>query len=73
MGRVKILEMYCKGCGLCVEVCKRGALRLSDHVNAQDVHAAEPCEEVECTLCGRCYLMCPDAAVVLEEEEASEA
>ena len=69
MATVTILEMHCKGCGLCVEVCKQGVLRMSDRANARDVHAATVNVGVECLLCGRCYLVCPDAAIVLEDED----
>ena len=69
MARATILEQYCKGCGLCVVACKKGALRMADQVNAKDVRAAEAVEEATCTLCRRCYLMCPDGAIVLEEDD----
>lgn len=69
MGRATILEQYCKGCGLCVVACKKDALRMADQVNAKDVRAAEVAEKGTCTLCGRCYLMCPDCAIVLEKDD----
>ena len=68
MAKITILEPYCKGCGLCVTVCKQAALRLSEHANDRDTHPVELCEGVECIACGRCYLICPDAAIVIEDE-----
>jgi len=69
MPSVRIIEEYCKGCGLCVEACKRGVLRLSKRVNRRGLPVV--CVlDVECTGCGNCTLMCPDAAIELRPEAA---
>jgi len=52
-----------------VVACKKETLRMAEQVNAKDVRAAEVADEATCTLCGRCYLMCPDGAIVLEKDE----
>ncbi|MFH0962712.1 MAG: 4Fe-4S dicluster domain-containing protein [Planctomycetota bacterium] len=68
MGRVIVSELYCKGCGLCVEVCTKEVLVMDRKANAQGVRPAVVRAEVPCALCGRCALMCPDAAITLEED-----
>jgi len=72
MGRVRVIEYYCKGCGLCVVACRAGVLVMAERVNAQGVRPAAVREEVTCLLCNRCTAMCPEAAIVLEEDEEKE-
>ncbi len=74
MYQVRVLVEYCKGCGLCVDVCPVEALELSGELSPLAVHAPRQKDEVECTGCLSCTLMCPDAAIeVVEVEDAGEA
>jgi len=69
MSRVRILERYCKSCGLCITVCPQHALQImTNRLNEQGVHPAGPVAEAKCTGCGRCFLICPDAAIEIEED-----
>lgn len=63
MPEVRVLEHYCKGCGLCVEVCPQDILYLSETVNRQGLHIIRVRAGVACTGCGNCVAMCPDAAL----------
>jgi len=71
MARVRVLEKYCKSCGLCISVCPKDALQIVEtRLNAQGVHPAGTVMEAECTGCGQCFTVCPDAAIeILPEEE----
>jgi len=46
----------CQGCGLCVDVCTCGALKLVD--NLPTVVAID-----KCGWCGMCELVCPNEAI----------
>ncbi len=55
-----IYQDRCKGCGICVAFCPRGALSLNER--------GRIAREVEkCNLCGICETFCPDFAIVLNK------
>ena len=63
-GTLVIQESWCKGCGICVAFCPRGALTL---INDKAVLINEPV----CTLCGFCEQLCPDYAIYIESNPDS--
>lgn len=74
MPRVRILDQYCKGCGLCITVCPKQGLALADTVNRRGVCVAVVREDFNCSGCLNCVLICPDAAIeIIEEDEAESA
>ena len=62
--RVIINEERCKSCNLCVEVCPKKVLRISDRLNPKGYRPVELFDNEACISCGFCYLICPDAAIV---------
>ncbi|HLO26524.1 MAG TPA: aldo/keto reductase [Geobacteraceae bacterium] len=50
--RLKIMEQFCKGCGMCVEICGSDALSLVDGKAVVDASS--------CILCGYCGAACPE-------------
>jgi 2-oxoglutarate ferredoxin oxidoreductase subunit delta len=65
--QVRILTDYCKGCELCVSVCPKGVLEMSDELTAIGVRPARPKADGECAGCTLCYQVCPDAAIEIWE------
>ena len=70
---VRIRKDRCKGCGLCVDVCPRQLIFISDdEINPKGYHPAKYDEtRGECIYCMQCALMCPEVAIEivrLEEE-----
>lgn len=61
--RVDITREWCKGCGICVDLCPKGALRFD---RDQKAEWAEP---DKCVRCGFCELRCPDLAIELAPGE----
>lgn len=49
---LKIMEQFCKGCGMCIEICGNGALTL--------VEGKAVVDESSCVLCGYCGSGCPE-------------
>jgi len=61
--RVVFDEERCKACGLCVDVCPKKIIGLSDRLNRQGYHPATVSEQDKCTSCALCARMCPDVAI----------
>ncbi len=66
--RVKIDPHRCKSCELCVAVCPKKILEISDERNELGFHVAVCRNEQDCTGCLACALVCPDLAIEIEKE-----
>jgi predicted aldo/keto reductase-like oxidoreductase len=53
--RLTIMRKFCSGCGVCIEVCKDGALSM--------VEGAALVDPSICVLCGYCGAACPDFVI----------
>ncbi len=64
----------CKGCGLCVTVCPKNVLEISDKVNTKGYFPAFQARPNDCIHCALCCTMCPDVAITITEiaEEKTE-
>jgi 2-oxoglutarate ferredoxin oxidoreductase subunit delta len=69
-GRIEIDKERCKGCGLCMNVCPKKQIEISDELNAKGYYPARFQEEnltetdpAECTGCAMCAITCPDVAI----------
>ena len=59
----------CKGCGLCVNACPKGLLKIStEKINKKGHFVAEIQNADECVGCASCALMCPDCVITVERE-----
>jgi 2-oxoglutarate ferredoxin oxidoreductase subunit delta len=63
----------CKGCGLCVAVCPKNVLELSDEVNAMGYFPVYQARPEDCVYCTTCCIMCPDVAITISKMSAEEA
>ncbi len=66
MSTVKFNESLCKGCGLCVSVCPKEILYLSDNVNVNGYNTAAVNDMKACIGCGNCARICPDYVITVE-------
>ncbi|MCX8082847.1 MAG: 4Fe-4S binding protein [bacterium] len=62
---VNVKKERCKGCGLCIEVCKQKMFCISKLFNKMGYHYIEPEGEGKnsCNGCQRCVIICPDVAI----------
>jgi 2-oxoglutarate ferredoxin oxidoreductase subunit delta len=65
----------CKGCGLCVTVCPKNVLEISDKVNTKGYFPAFRARPEDCIYCAMCCTMCPDVAISISEiaDESAES
>ena len=69
----QIDENRCKGCGLCVTVCPKKVLEISDKVNTKGYFPAYQARPEDCIHCAICCSMCPDVAITINEVEETSA
>ncbi len=69
-GRIEIDKERCKGCGLCINVCPKKQIEISEELNTKGYYPARFQEEnltetdpAECTGCAMCAITCPDVAI----------
>lgn len=65
--RYTIDKDRCKGCGLCVSICPKKVLEISDRVNKKGYYPAYQARPEDCILCAMCCTMCPDVAITITE------
>jgi 2-oxoglutarate ferredoxin oxidoreductase subunit delta len=75
MAYLHIIEVdRCKGCGLCVSICPKKVLEISEKVNTKGYFPAYQARPEDCVYCAQCCVMCPDVAIaILEKDEKSVA
>ncbi len=64
----------CKGCELCVTVCPKKVLELSDESNTMGYFPVKQARPEDCVFCTTCCIMCPDVAITINKivEDTSE-
>lgn len=58
----------CKGCGLCVQACPKGLLRLADEVTSKGYHVCMMTDVGQCVACASCAIFCPDSCIEISKD-----
>jgi len=62
---VRIEEIRCKSCGICVEMCPKKCLMISEKINAKGYKTVAITNQDQCVSCGICNTVCPDVAITV--------
>ncbi|MDM8516562.1 4Fe-4S binding protein [Desulfobacterales bacterium HSG16] len=68
----EIEDDRCKGCGLCMTVCPKNVLEISEKVNSKGYFPVCQARPEDCIKCSLCCIMCPDVAISICEIEEKE-
>ena len=69
-GWVEINELYCKACETCVNDCPNQVLALDmSRLSPKGYHPSFMLHPEQCTGCGTCAVVCPDAAITVYRGE----
>lgn len=78
-GRIEISRERCKGCGLCIIVCPKKQIEISDDLNTKGYYPArvreknsQESDNTQCTGCALCAITCPDVAIEVYREVKEE-
>lgn len=63
MPKAIVIEKYCKSCSLCVEICPKKIMAISDRTNEKGYFVATCINQDECIGCALCATVCPDVAI----------
>jgi 2-oxoglutarate ferredoxin oxidoreductase subunit delta len=61
-GKILIDIERCKGCGLCVTVCSKNGIVVSDQSNQKGYFPAQA-KNTDCNACAHCAIICPEAGI----------
>lgn len=62
---IQIYENWCKRCAICIQFCAHKVLVEDENGYPRAV------KHVDCTICGKCVLRCPDFAISVRETKES--
>lgn len=60
----------CKGCGLCIEVCPKKVLQISDTISEKGYFPVFQAKPENCIFCTTCCIICPDVAITISKNIA---
>lgn len=63
MGKIVLDREKCKACYLCIDVCPKKSIRISEELNNRGVYPAYFDESQGCIGCTMCAYRCPDLAI----------
>ena len=61
--KIDVNSAWCKGCVLCVGICPKSVLEMTERVKAT------PVKEGDCIGCYLCENICPDLAITIREDK----
>jgi 2-oxoglutarate ferredoxin oxidoreductase subunit delta len=69
---ITLVPVYCKGCGLCVDICPTGTLLLEEVIENKFGVCVKVDAEEYCIGCKMCEQRCPDFAIFVNYDKDNE-
>lgn len=69
--KITLVTVYCKGCGLCVDICPTGTLLLEDNHQSKFGTSVKVDAQEYCINCKLCEHRCPDFAIFVNYNQDS--
>jgi 2-oxoglutarate ferredoxin oxidoreductase subunit delta len=66
---IKINHDWCKGCGLCIEICPKNVYDRESKVSSKGFRQIIIKNPDACNQCMLCELLCPDLSITVEKKE----
>ena len=70
MFNIDIDKELCKGCELCVELCPKNVLGMTEELNSKGNNFSNAIAQDKCIGCRICALVCPDACVSITKDDS---
>ncbi len=68
MAKIKLNQKWCKGCGLCIEICPKNIYDREPKVSTKGFREIVIKNPELCSQCMLCELLCPDLAITIEKK-----
>lgn len=68
-GKIVIDTERCKGCGLCVAICPKKSIVISQESNQNGYFPAQA-TNTDCTGCAQCAIVCPEGIIEVFRDQA---
>ncbi|MCJ7778599.1 MAG: ferredoxin family protein [Sedimentisphaerales bacterium] len=70
-GKIIIDVERCKGCELCISVCPKKGIIISNRSNKSGYFPAQPINKSDCTGCAMCAIICPEAIIEVYRDNSN--
>ncbi|WML51374.1 4Fe-4S binding protein [Neobacillus sp. PS3-12] len=67
--KVAFNEIFCKSCGLCIQICPTNVISLASYINANGYRSATVVDQEHCISCAKCGQVCPDSVITVYKPE----
>lgn len=69
MAKIKLNQNWCKGCGLCIEICPKNVYDRESNVSPKGFRGIKIKNPEACNQCELCELLCPDLAITIQKDK----
>ncbi len=72
VSKINVNEIFCKGCGICIEMCPKDVLSPSKKLSKRGVYYPIVVDLESCSGCRLCEIYCCDFAIAVERGDEND-